>query len=251
MILITYKRPLSPVMNPRPVMESDGHDFPPCGDFECTGCTECTEARDPLEGLEGVAHPSPFAAAVVEAMLEVGPTESIASTFAAGPFEDSESVNDALRQLRSEGATELRTWQVAVDDFSPGGRTVEPPDGDRVRYERDRHYGVPGVRIRFPYNADVVARMKAEIPRGHREYRSDDKSWWISARFSPVFRQILADEWGADLDSPQDSPEVLQALRVLARHGIEATGSGELLILKPDAVETLDDMIRRNHRARW
>lgn len=40
--------------------------------------------------------------------------------------------------------------------------------------------GRPGYLISFEYDADLVQRLKATVPASLREWRPEEKRWWVS-----------------------------------------------------------------------
>lgn len=51
--------------------------------------------------------------------------------------------------------------------------------------------GKPGYLVAFDYDADVVRELKERIPSYMREWRPDEKFWWISENCEKVINDLF------------------------------------------------------------
>lgn len=52
--------------------------------------------------------------------------------------------------------------------------------------------GRAGFIISFPYNEELVETLKRTIPHTEREWREDEKVWWISVRYEDVLKLMFS-----------------------------------------------------------
>ena len=51
--------------------------------------------------------------------------------------------------------------------------------------------GLPGYIISFDYDPDVIKELKERIPNTMREWRPDDKTWWVSENCERVINALF------------------------------------------------------------
>jgi len=51
--------------------------------------------------------------------------------------------------------------------------------------------GRPGYLLEFDYDPDILQRLKETIPSQYREWRPDEKRWWISEEYERVINDLF------------------------------------------------------------
>lgn len=51
--------------------------------------------------------------------------------------------------------------------------------------------GKPGYLITFDYDPDVIKELKERIPWSMREWRPDEKQWWVSEHCEKVINDLF------------------------------------------------------------
>ena len=51
--------------------------------------------------------------------------------------------------------------------------------------------GKPGYLISFEYDTGLVARLKASVPANMREWRPDEKRWWVSVYYEKALNDLF------------------------------------------------------------
>ena len=46
--------------------------------------------------------------------------------------------------------------------------------------------------IGFQYDLELVERLKAAIPHTHREWRPDEKRWWVSEEYEGILEVLFS-----------------------------------------------------------
>jgi len=51
--------------------------------------------------------------------------------------------------------------------------------------------GQSGFIISFRYDQDLVEALKQSIPHTYREWREEDKTWWVSVEYEHILRNLF------------------------------------------------------------
>jgi hypothetical protein len=52
--------------------------------------------------------------------------------------------------------------------------------------------GRSGYLLKFDYDAELVETLKRAIPHTEREWREEDKTWWVSIRFDDALKLMFS-----------------------------------------------------------